>query len=112
MIDWSQPLSIISISSFVVMTKSPWFLTLRRHLTSQSFTGIVCHLEPRFPNMMRLCSSLGRESLRLRAGEALELLLLERLAQRDFLRAGELLRSLDLARLLRGDGERERLRER
>jgi hypothetical protein len=61
--------------------------------------------------MMRL-SSVERESLRLRAGEALELLLLERFARRDFLRAGELLRSLDLARLLRGDGERERLRER
>ena len=61
--------------------------------------------------MMRL-SSVERESLRLRAGEALELLLLERLARRDFLRAGELLRSLDLARLWRGDGERERLRER
>ena len=109
--DWSQPLSMISISSFVVMTKSPWFLTLRRHLTLQSFTGIVCHLEPRFPNMMRL-SSFERESLRLRAGEALELLLLECFARRDFLRAGELLRCLDLARLLRGDGERERLRER
>ena len=94
-----------------MITKSPWFLTLRRHLTAQSFTSIVCHLEPRFPNMMRLLSSLGRVSLRLRAGETLLSLLLERFARREFLRVGELLRSLDFPRL-RGDGERERLLER